>query len=46
MKTTTTAARKDVAEALIVRKEITSADLVRAEELGEAFAAGLSMGVF
>ena len=37
---------KVVAEALIVRKEITPADLVRAEELGEALAAGLAMGVF
>ena len=37
---------KQVAEALIVRKEITAADLVRAEELGEAMAAGLAMGVF
>ena len=37
---------KLVSEALIVRKEITPADLVRAEELGEALAAGLAMGVF
>ena len=37
---------KVVAEALIVRKEITPAYLVRAEELGEALAAGLAMGVF
>lgn len=35
-----------VAEALIVRKQITPADLARAEELGEALAAGLAMGVF
>lgn len=35
-----------VAEALIVRKQITAADRLRAEELGEALAAGLAMGVF
>lgn len=34
-----------VAEALIVRKQITAADRLRAEELGEALAAGLAMGV-
>ena len=37
---------KTVAEALIVRREITPADLERARELGEAMAAGLAMGVF
>ncbi|WEN42354.1 Flavodoxin [Thauera sp. GDN1] len=37
---------KEVAEALIVRKGITPADLLHAEELGEGFAAGLAMGVF
>ena len=37
---------KMVAEALIVRREITPADLERARELGEAMAAGLAMGVF
>ncbi len=33
-------------EALIVRQEITAADLDRAEELGEGFAAGLAIGIF
>ncbi len=37
---------KAVAEALIVRREITPADLERARELGEAMAAGLALGVF
>ncbi|MCK6408954.1 NAD(P)H-dependent oxidoreductase [Thauera sp.] len=37
---------KAVAEALIVRREITAAELERAAELGEAMAAGLAMGVF
>ena len=37
---------KTVTEALIVRREITPADLERARELGEAMAAGLAMGVF
>lgn len=37
---------KVVAEALIVRKQITPADLERAEALGEALAAGLAMGIF
>ncbi len=37
---------KMVAEALIVRREITAADLVRAEELGEGIAAGLAAGIF
>ncbi len=37
---------KTVAEPLIVRREITPADLERAGELGEAMAAGLAMGVF
>lgn len=37
---------KTVAEPLIVRREITPADLERARELGEAMAAGLAMGVF
>ncbi|CAM5272636.1 flavodoxin family protein [Thauera mechernichensis] len=37
---------KQVAEALIVRKSITPQALTDAEELGEAMAAGLSMGVF
>jgi multimeric flavodoxin WrbA len=37
---------KVVAEALIVRKQITPADLERAEALGEAIAAGLAMGIF
>jgi multimeric flavodoxin WrbA len=37
---------KAVAEALIVRGTVTDADLGRAEELGEAMAAGLAMGIF
>jgi multimeric flavodoxin WrbA len=37
---------KAVAEALIVRKEITPASLVQAEELGEAMAAGVALGIF
>lgn len=37
---------RTVSEPLIVRKEITADDLVHAEELGEAMAAGLAMGVF
>lgn len=37
---------RTVSEALIVRKCVTDDDLVRAEELGEAMAAGLAMGVF
>lgn len=37
---------KTVAEALIVRKGIGPDDLLRAEELGEAIAAGLAMGIF
>ncbi len=37
---------KRVAEPLIVRKEITAADLVAAEELGAALAAGLALGIF
>lgn len=37
---------KPVAEPLIVRKEITEADLERCRELGEALATGLALGVF
>ncbi len=37
---------KRVAEPLIVRKAITTADLSAAEELGAALAAGLSLGIF
>ncbi|WP_430418931.1 flavodoxin family protein [Phenylobacterium sp.] len=33
-------------EAILARKTVTTADLVRCEELGAALAAGLSMGVF
>jgi NAD(P)H-dependent FMN reductase len=35
-----------VAEPLIVRGEVTDADLARCEELGETIAAGLSLGIF
>ena len=37
---------KSVAEALIVRNPITEENLIAAEELGEAMAAGLAMGIF
>ena len=37
---------KPVAEALIVRKEVTADDLSKAEELGAALAAGLALGIF
>lgn len=37
---------KTVAEPLIVRKGVSTADLLQAEALGEAMAAGLAMGVF
>jgi multimeric flavodoxin WrbA len=37
---------KTVAEALIVRKTITDADLAAARDLGEAMAAGLAMRIF
>ena len=37
---------KQVAEALIVRKEITASDLLAARELGEAMASGLALGIF
>jgi hypothetical protein len=35
-----------VAEPLVVRGEVTDADLVRCEELGETIAAGLSLGIY
>ncbi|MDY0072943.1 MAG: flavodoxin family protein [Thauera sp.] len=37
---------KQVAEAVIARKEISADHLQAAEDLGEAFAAGLALGVF
>lgn len=37
---------KQVAEAVIARKEITDADLARCEELGAAMAAGTALGIF
>jgi multimeric flavodoxin WrbA len=37
---------RSINEALIVRKEVTAADLERAADLGEAMASGLSMGIF
>ena len=37
---------KSVAEALIVRNPIAETHLIAAEELGEAMAAGLAMGIF
>lgn len=37
---------KRIADPLIVRKEITDADLAAAEELGAAMAAGLALGIF
>lgn len=37
---------KKVADAVIVRGEITDADLQRCGELGQTFAAGLSLGIF
>lgn len=37
---------KEVAEALIVRKTVTPADLKAGEELGEAMAEGLALGIF
>lgn len=37
---------KPVAEALVIRGEITATDLQAAGELGEAFATGLALGVF
>lgn len=37
---------KAVAEALIVRQEITAADLQRCQDLGEALASGLALGIF
>lgn len=37
---------KEVAEAVIARKEITPEHLQAAEDLGEAMAAGLEMGIF
>lgn len=37
---------KQVADALIARGELTSAHLAAAEELGEGFAAGLSLRIF
>ncbi|MBW7860350.1 MAG: NAD(P)H-dependent oxidoreductase [Rhodocyclaceae bacterium] len=37
---------KLAADALIVRKEVTPAALEQAEELGEAFATGVALGIF
>lgn len=37
---------KRVADALIVRKAVTEPDLLRAQELGEAFASGLALKIF
>ncbi len=37
---------KRIAKPLIVRKEITAADIERCEELGAAIAAGLALGIF
>lgn len=37
---------KQVAEPLIVRKAVTAADLAASEELGEAMASGLALGIF
>ena len=37
---------KRVAEPLIARKEVTDADLAACEELGEALASGLALGIF
>ncbi|MBR0565268.1 flavodoxin family protein [Azoarcus sp. L1K30] len=37
---------RSISEPLIVRKEIRTADLERAAELGEAMATGLAMGIF
>ncbi len=37
---------KSVAEALIVRKEVSDAALADAEALGEAMASGIAMGIF
>ena len=37
---------KQIAQALIVRQEITADDLTKAEELGAATAAGLALGIF
>ena len=37
---------KRVAEPLIARKEVTDADLATCEELGEAMASGVALGIF
>ncbi len=37
---------KRVAEPLIARKEVTDADLAACEELGEAMASGVALGIF
>lgn len=37
---------REVAEAVIVRGEITEAGLLRCEELGQSLAAGLALGIF
>jgi hypothetical protein len=37
---------KRVAEPLIARHEVTAADLAACEELGEAMASGVALGIF